>query len=180
MSGGISGIISASLRLGPDCRGQRRERRRQETWSYSGHMPSTPSPCAPRTSHERANRQLPPLCPLLSFPAVTPVSDIQAVGGDAHHECQQGDGPGHCLRHIHQLKVLDVLLGVGYAANAPPFPYRLGACRSLKVIGAGQGPNSVHASRTRSMWLLHFAAAAGRGARSNDTSCRVTHSFQTT
>ncbi len=46
------------------------------------------------------------LCPLLSFPGVTPVSDVQAVGGDAHYECQQGDGPSHYLRYIHQLKVL--------------------------------------------------------------------------
>ena len=41
------------------------------------------------------------LRPLLSFSSVTPVSDVQAIGGDAHHECQQGDGPGHYLRHIH-------------------------------------------------------------------------------
>src|ERR1700729_4335110 len=57
------------------------------------------------------------LCPLLSFPAVTSVSDVQAVGSDAQHECEQGDGPGHYLRDIHQLKVLDALVGIGYAAS---------------------------------------------------------------
>lgn len=47
---------------------------------------------------------------LLGFPGVTLVFDVQAVHGNAHHKRQQGNDPGHCLRRIHQLKIVDAML----------------------------------------------------------------------